>query len=147
NKPRKFSPDQKKALLIICDQVLTLIQDRKNKYISRYFQNAFNLSDELICIVGPDGQFKLVNPSFPRILGFDEQYLLSASIFDITPAEDRDIVKERIQNITLEKQNVKFSQNLKTRSGALLHSAWVGTFEPMTGNIFAIGRDITKEKE
>ncbi|MEX2593473.1 MAG: PAS domain S-box protein [Anditalea sp.] len=146
-KPKKLSMEQKEALKILGDQVMALIVERSKKPVYRYFENAFRLSDELICIIGPDGILKKINPAFIKILGYDEQFLLSTSIFDLLPPEDLAVARERFKKITKGKQNIKFTQCLNAKNGECIYLAWETTLEPMTGNIFAIGRNVTKERE
>src|SRR3954452_87434 len=48
----------------------------------------FDLSLDLLCIVGFDGRFKRVSASFLRTLGYSEEELYSRSALDITHPDD-----------------------------------------------------------
>ena len=62
--------------------------------IYEYF---FNLSNDMFCIAGMDGFFRLVNPAFERILGFTKQELCSRPYREfIHPA---DLAKKCSENI------------------------------------------------
>lgn len=126
---------------------MAAIIERKKKPLIHYFENTFELSDELIFIAGQDGYLKKVNPSFVNILGYDQSYFLSHSIFDIIPAEEIGLVKDRFKEVASGRQNVKFVQRLIANNGQLKCIAWDAVIEPITEDIFAIGRDITQERE
>ena len=51
-------------------------------------QEFFDLSIDLLCIVGFDGYFKRVNASLERTLGYSKAELFSRSVFDITHPDD-----------------------------------------------------------
>lgn len=145
--PKKLTLAQKKGLKILRDQALAMILERKNKPLYLYFENAYRLSDELICIIGPDGLLKKVNPSFRNVLGFDEPEILSTSIFDFIPQEDLAVARERFNKIYGGNENLKFTQRLKAKNGGYVFFEWRARIEPHTHNMFAIGRDITQERE
>ena len=52
------------------------------------FEEFFDLSVDLLCIVGFDGYFKRVNAALERTLGFPKAELFSQTVFDITHPDD-----------------------------------------------------------
>ena len=48
----------------------------------------FDLSIDLLCIVGFDGYFKRVNAALERALGYPRQELFSRTVFEITHPDD-----------------------------------------------------------
>ena len=52
------------------------------------FEEFFDLSIDLLCVVGFDGYFKRVNAALERTLGYPKAELFSQTVFDITHPED-----------------------------------------------------------
>lgn len=145
--PRRLNEQQKEALKILSEQVMEAIVERNNKPLKLYFENTFQLSDELICIVGQNGLLKKVNPSFERVLGYSNEFLLSHSIFDLIPGDEVQDARDRLRDIILERKNFKFIQCLVAKNGQIKCIAWDAVREPVSEDVFAIGRDITLERE
>jgi PAS domain S-box-containing protein len=56
----------------------------------------FDLSIDLLCIVGFDGYFKRVNAALERTLGYPKPELFSRSVFDITHPDDVEPSREAL---------------------------------------------------
>jgi len=145
--PNKLSDDQKVALALLGEQAAELIIERKNKPLIAYLEKATNLSDELICIAGKDGRFKKINPAFTHILGYEKEFLLSRSFFELIPPEDAAAVKGMLKQVSEGNENIHWIQRLHTKSGENKEISWGAVCEPLTGDIFAIGKDITDERK
>src|SRR5690606_7270652 len=74
-------------------------------------------------------------------------FFLSRSIFELIPPEDVAVLRDKINETTQGRQNVKYKQRLVAKDGSIKFLAWEAVCELETGNIFAIGRDITQERE
>ncbi|MBB5647173.1 PAS domain S-box protein [Pedobacter cryoconitis] len=107
----------------------------------------FNLSQDLICIVGTDGYFKKVNPAFQTVLGWDVVSLLSRSLFDFIHPDDVGITLAELEQLKSGKNTVNFTHRFKTNTGQDKVIQWTATPELSSGHIFAIGRNITEEVE
>jgi PAS domain S-box-containing protein len=112
-----------------------------------YFQRLYQLSNDLICVASTDGYFKRVNPAFERILGWEESYLLENTFNDLVHPDDLAVAAEKVGDFA----NGVPAENLiirtRCKNGQYKYIQWVTTPEPETGYLFAIGRDITLEKE
>ncbi|WP_159473406.1 PAS domain S-box protein [Dyadobacter sp. 3J3] len=146
NKARKLNDQQKSALKLIAEQVMSLIVDQRKRQELKYFERLFQLSNDLICIAGTDGYFRQINPAFEQLLGWDEQFLLKTSFFELTHPDDLEKTYEQISKLSSGVPSINFTQRFRRKNGDYLYLQWVATPEPSTGNLFAIARNITEEK-
>src|SRR5690606_28283051 len=66
-------------------QIAGDIQRKKSESeLNRFFTYA----PELLCVGGPDGYFKKVNPAFTRLLGYSEEEMLSRPFTDFVHPDD-----------------------------------------------------------
>jgi len=112
-----------------------------------YFERLYQLSNDLICLASTDGYFKKVNPAFTRILGWDESYLLRNSFHDLIHADDLVLANQQIENFAQGDSAENLSVRTRCKDGSYKNIQWVTTPEPGTDYLFAIGRDVTLEKE
>lgn len=106
----------------------------------------FELSRDLLCVAGIDGYFKLVNPSWTRVLGWTTEELLARPIFDFIHPEDRDTAA-RARAGMIEGAPVNGLENrYRCKDGSWRWLAWQASFEPGAGTVFAIARDITDHR-
>ncbi|TDE17486.1 PAS domain S-box protein [Dyadobacter psychrotolerans] len=144
--PKKLTDHQKQALKLLAEQVMSLIVDQRKREERRNFDRLFTLSNDLICIAGTDGFFKKINPAFGQVLGWDEHFLLNTHFFDLVHPDDREQTARELARLSTGESGINFVQRLKSKNGDYVFIQWVTTPEPATGNMFAIGRNITEEK-
>ena len=142
----RMSEGQLGALKVVGEQVSELLEERWAKPLLADMENAFFLSDQLICIIAKDGYIRKTNPQFFRVLGFDQEFLLSNSIFDLIPPEEASYLQQKLGEVSQGNVNIKWKQRLRTKNGIYKDISWAAVCEPSTGDIFAIGRDITEER-
>jgi len=111
------------------------------------YQKLFMLSNDLVCVSGVDGYFKKINPTFQRILGWDEDTILRNSYFDIIHPDDIRSTEEEVKKLDQGVVTLNFIHRLRKANGDYVLIQWTATPEPSTGNLFAIGRDITLIKQ
>lgn len=145
--PQTLSSGQQKALKAVCGEVSDILVERTEKPLWTYMENAFQLSDQLICITEKDGFLKNINPRFVQVLGYDKDFLLSKSIFELVAPEDAIVLKQKLKVISEGHENVQWDQRVRTKQGEYKDIFWTAVYEALTGDIFVIGRDITEEKK
>ncbi len=146
NKPKTLNEKQKKSLKLLAEEVMQLITDRRQKSELSHFEKIFNVSDDLICIAGIDGYFKKVNPAFKKKLGWNTEFLLSTSYFDLVHPGDVEITQQEVQKLSQGEHSVNFTHRFKTQGSKYKTIQWSVVPEVLTGNLFAIGRDVSLEK-
>ncbi|MBM6592466.1 PAS domain S-box protein [Microvirga pudoricolor] len=101
-------------------------------------------SNELMAVFGYDGYRKAINPAWSRLLGYDEETLLSLPFDEITHPEDVDSLKESIRALAAGKFIRQFEDRLRCADGSYRLISWTGI--PGDGEFYAIGRDITEQR-
>jgi len=145
--PRVLTGKQKRALQLLAKEAMNLIVERRQRAELKNFESLFQLSNDLICVAGIDGFFKKINPAFKKLLGWDADILLSTSFLDLIHHDDLERTKHELQLLAEGYNTINFTHRFKTKDGNYKVLQWVATPEPLTGNLFAIARDVTEEKE
>jgi len=144
--PKILSEKQRRSLVLLAGEIMALITERRQKEELRHFEKIFKLSNDLICINDSQGLFKKVNPSFTKILGWDTSFLLGKPVFDLVHPEDLSSSRQVHETLLMGQSTIQFTHRLRTKYGNYKSVQWTITPEIATGQLFAIGRDITEEK-
>jgi PAS domain S-box-containing protein len=144
---KQLSENQKRSLALLAEEVKALITERRQKIELKNFEKIFRLSDDLICIFGFDGIFKKANPAFKAVLGRDSRYLLQSSIFELIHAEDVEKVRSELRRLMDGVRTINFVVRLKAGTDTYKHIQWTVAPELSSGDLFAIGRDVTAQRE
>ncbi|TAH00858.1 MAG: PAS domain S-box protein [Sphingobacteriales bacterium] len=137
---------QKKSLELLAEEVVSLIVEKRQKEEIKYYEHLFNISNDMVCIAGIDGYFKKINLAFTAILGWDEATLLNTPFFDFIHPSDIENSKEQLLKLSNGEKITSFLLKFRTKENDYKYLEWACTPEIITGNIFAIARDITDEK-
>jgi PAS domain S-box-containing protein len=146
-KPQKLSDGQKHALSLLAAQATDLTVNQRKQDELRYFEGLFELSNDLICILGYDGYFKKVNRAFEEVLGWDRRFLLTTHISSFIHSDGFSKMYDELELLRTGKPTIGFLQKFKAKDGSYLDLQWVATPEPGTDNLFAIARNVTEEKQ
>ncbi len=145
--PRLLTDKQKHSMKLLAQLTIDLIVERRQRAEMEHFGNLFQLSDDMICVAGTDGFFKKVNPSFTKVLGWDAKQLMAMSYFSLVHPDDIEKTQTEIQRLAEGLNTINFVHRFRTSTNEYKTLQWVAAPEKETGNLFAIARDITKEKE
>ncbi|WP_126246737.1 PAS domain S-box protein [Chitinophaga rhizosphaerae] len=145
-KPGVLNREQKESLKLLAEMVVSLIVERRKNIERSYFEQLFELSQDLMCIVQANGFYRNVNPAFTKTLGWEERELMMNPILYFAHPDDVEIAEKNLTNIRGGKDKVNFTRRFRTKTGAYRLIQWAANSDPDTGDIFAIGRDITDER-
>lgn len=127
--------------------LITVKRHREREYHLINQRSAlFEISNDLLCIVGRDGYFKQLNPAWEKILGWTEEELSSVQLTHFIHPDDMHLTKKSfakvMENRTLKGLVVRY----KCKDGNYLWLSW-DTY-PSRGNsdVFAVARDVSKDK-
>jgi PAS domain S-box-containing protein len=108
----------------------------------------FTFAPELLCIAGPDGYFKKVNPAFTRLLGYSEEEMLSRPFTEFVHPDDLNSTINEIKDATSTRVSYSFVNRYRTKDGSWKWISWSSS-TPITadGLVFGYGKDITELKQ
>jgi PAS domain S-box-containing protein len=113
----------------------------------REFKNYFEYSRDMLCIAGPDGFFKRVNPAFEKTLGWTTEELLSKSFLAFVHPEDLQKTEDEITRLAHGLPTISFQNRYETPTGDYKYLEWTAHPDEETGLIYAIARDVTAQQE
>lgn len=134
----------KTAWELLALEAQSIIQERKLIADYSNVEKLFNLSNDLICIAGTDGFFKKVNPSFSKVLGWSSEILLSRSFFEMVHPDDLEKTKLELEKLARGVLTINFTHRFIHEDGSYKILEWVATPNKITGDLYAIARDITE---
>lgn len=107
----------------------------------------FNLSPDMLCIVGFDGFIKKINSPFDAGLGFSEEELIATPFKDFIFQEDSLNNPNHLTQMKKGNFPANFENRFLCKDGTIKWLSWTSIVIPEERNIYAIAKDITKAKE
>ncbi len=108
--------------------------------------NYFLLTDDMFCITNKEGKYRFMNPGFRKTLGYSEEDSIEWSVDFFMHPDDMKLVKEKISRRNAGETNVSNTEaRMRCKDGCYKIISWVAVFK--NGEIYAIGRDVTLERE
>jgi PAS domain S-box-containing protein len=107
----------------------------------------FSLSLDLLCVLRLDGSFKKMNAAFERLLGYSQQELFANPFPGWVHPDDLESSKKALQQLRMGIPLHYFEHRCRTKDGSLIWVAWTALPAVEEGLIYAVGRDITEQKQ
>lgn len=105
----------------------------------------FNLSLDMLCVVGLDGRFCRCNPAFARILGHDPEALPGRSLIDFVHADDVGPTLDQLRRLAAG-EPVKFENRCRCADDSYKWLVWSINPVPEERLVYAVAHDITGRK-
>ncbi|MCK2086981.1 PAS domain S-box protein [Thauera aromatica] len=105
----------------------------------------FNLSLDMLCVVGLDGRFCRCNPAFARILGHDPEALPGRPLIDFVHADDVGATLEQLRRLA-DGEPVKFENRCRCADDSYKWLVWSINPVPEERLVYAVAHDITGRK-
>ena len=133
------------AQLVQTDEALRQeVQERQRA--QDQLEQFFAVTPSLLCIAGLDGYFKLLNPSFSQILGYDNSELLSKPFIDFVHPDDRTATQAEVERLGAGQLTIAFENRYRCKDGGYRWLSWNATADSGKQIIYAAARDVTEHK-
>jgi diguanylate cyclase (GGDEF)-like protein/PAS domain S-box-containing protein len=117
----------------------------KSKFIPDY-QRFFQLSKDMLCVIGFDGRFKRVNPVFQEILGFSEEEVIEQDVTKFIHEDDRRGATSLLKTLYGTSVVLSFENRCITKHGLYKWLSWSVRSILSENVIYAVAREITEYK-
>ena len=121
------------------NQITSLPVDQLEAFIDSFF--------DFFCVLSPDGHFKQVNTAFMNVLGYSENELLLKQLSTFVHPEELQLVLDGMKHLSKTRPSLRLECRIKCKDDTYRWLRWVYRFMNESGDIFAVARDITIEKE
>jgi two-component system cell cycle sensor histidine kinase/response regulator CckA len=105
----------------------------------------FNLSLDMLCVVGFDGYFKQLNPAWEKTLGWSREELLARPWIEFVHPDDRPATRAAAERLRAGEPLVSFENRYLCKDGGHRRISWNSHPLPEAGLAYAVARDITEK--
>lgn len=105
-----------------------------------------DLSVDMFCILGFDGFFKNLNPSWEKVLGFTTTELTETPRVEFIHPEDREATAREVARLQHGEVTLAFENRYLCKDGSYKWLLWNAVSAPGQRAIYAVARDITQRK-
>ena len=88
----------------------------------------FDLSLDMLCVLGLDGYFKLLNPAWETTLGFTREELMSRRFIEFVHPDDRDRTLNQNRHVRTGGEARLFENRYVCKDGSYRWLLWNSTF-------------------
>ena len=106
----------------------------------------FDLSIDMLCVLGFDGYYKRVNPAFQRTLGFTERELLSQPFLNFVHPDDREASAADLETLSSGIQTGIYEERHLHQDGSYRWLHWTAVSAGDGSSCYALARDVTERK-
>ncbi len=131
---------------IVRTNSLLALEVREKVGLQEELNKFFSISLDMLSIANEDGNFRKVNPSFSKILGYTPEEIINHSLFDFVHEEDRKLTHKEMDKLKAGIQSVNFINRFKCKDGTNRFLGWAISTDPQSRYLYAAARDITVQK-
>lgn len=122
-----------------------ITERKKMEESSKAADKFFNMSLDMM-IIATD-KFIKINPSVTKTLGYSQEELLSKPFLEFVYPEDIEITLNEVKKLQTGASTINFENRYICKDGSLKWILWSTSPDPSTGLLYAVAKDITKQKE
>lgn len=121
------------------------MQSEKSQALNRFF----SLPLTFFCTVSVDGYFSYFNHVFTDALGYSNDELKKQGVLNLVHPVDREVTRNEMEKLVADDSRVvqDFVNRCQHKNGSYRWLTWCSRYNQETDLLYAIGRDITEEKQ
>jgi len=119
----------------------------KAEEILKEYMHFFYNTYDLTCIADFNGYFVNLNPNWEKKLGYTEKELKEKQFLDFIHPDDVESTRKELETLKTGKSTRHFINRYRKKDGTHIWLDWISTPDAATGKLYAIARDITKQKQ
>jgi PAS domain S-box-containing protein len=129
------------ALVLPVGHAITL-----RRRAQRDVERIFELSLDMISVIGFDGRFTAVNPAFERTLGYSRQEMLGRPFVDFVHPDDADASRKAFATVRGGDDVTQFENRYMCADGSERWLQWSARSVPEQRVLYCIARDVTEQR-
>jgi len=126
-------------------QDITERKQREQKLVMS--DRIFNHALDMLCIAGFDGYFKILNPSWSKVLGYTTEELMAKPWLEYVHPDDREATKNIKASIVNGQEIYQFENRYICKDGTIKWLSWNSFPYPKENIMYGVARDITFKKQ
>ncbi|HEY1007906.1 MAG TPA: PAS domain S-box protein, partial [Sphingobacteriaceae bacterium] len=119
----------------------------RRKKAEQELNQFFNLSPDMLAIVGFDGYFKKVNAMFTQLLGYSEEELTAKPFYEFIHPDDRAGSEAALKGLKSSLLLQPYENRYITKTGQTRWISWAANISRDDRLFYAVAREITEKKE
>ncbi|MGH1517877.1 response regulator [Chryseobacterium sp. JK1] len=143
--PRTISDRQIAALKKLSDVISNLLMVKRKTIYAEYFQQLFNISNNLICVLDDELKFKDFNPVVEKVFSLNKADAVGLGFNQVFGEGSKELSK--LKNLTKIYQEVSFTTSTIVYDGSSVIVEWVLKPNQELSEIFCFGINITAQTE
>lgn len=123
-------------------------QRKKSEEALKAYKNLFDISIDPVCVMTYDGVFKLVNPAFSQVLGYDEKTYMNKPLIHFLHPDDIPTLSEARKKLKYRNDNVdELELRFRSKDDSYITLLWSANIDRDNGLLYCIAKDITQQKK
>ncbi|MFY1047192.1 PAS domain S-box protein [Chryseobacterium sp. GP-SGM7] len=143
-KPRTVTDSQIAALKKLSEVISKLLTSKRKTVYAEYFQQLFNISNNLICVLDDELKFKDFNPVVEKIFSLKKDEILGRGFDEVFGVLNN---LSSLKDFTEAAQEVSFTTSTVIEDGNTVIVEWVLKPNKELSEIFCFGINITSKTE
>jgi len=144
-KTRILTADQITALKKLGEVVTKLLMSNRETINAEYFQQTFNISNNLICVLDNKFMLKDVNPSFEKVFSITKKQAVEHNFLTLLGQDKKSL--PQLVKFPGSMKEATFTTSTKTEEGTSVIVEWYLTQNQKYSEIFCFGINITQQIE
>ncbi|UIR54878.1 PAS domain S-box protein [Sphingobacterium sp. SRCM116780] len=145
-KVKSLSANQIDSLQQLGKAVTKILLGKRRKVQAGYFEEIFQLTNNMICVLDDQYRIKELNPAFTEILKISKSKAMGASFFTFLDHDDQ-ALRDKLKKIAEIDQGIQYTTTMPQPDSHDIIIEWHFKYDYTTHEVFAFGRNVTTEIE